>query len=57
MNELEDWKKLVTDKTQEQLLNTPEAELNSYERIMRSWIIQYPGLTLEDAIELLDVLP
>jgi|WetSurMetagenome_2_1015567.scaffolds.fasta_scaffold581211_1 hypothetical protein len=46
-----------TTKTQEELLNTPWEELNWLEQILQSWLKKCPEMTLEEAIDYLQILP
>lgn len=49
--------KKVTDKTKEQILTAKWEDLNPDEQILRSQMGSYPDMTLEQAIEGLEMLP
>jgi len=46
-----------TNKSKGEILQAKYEELNFEEQIMRSWMESNPDMTLEQAIELLDILP
>ena len=56
MNELERSRQNPTDKTREELLNTPWEELNSWERILKPILEQNPHMTLKMAIDSKDMV-
>jgi hypothetical protein len=57
MNE-SNWSKMnPTSKTKEELLVTKPDELSPTERYLQGLLKDYPGLTLEEAIEILYCLP
>ena len=44
-------------KTREELLAVPREELTVHERVAQSTLKENPDMTLEEAIELLDMIP
>jgi len=44
-------------KTREELLEEPRENLTVHEQVAQAWLRRNPAMTMEEAIELLDMIP
>jgi hypothetical protein len=47
----------MTYKTRKELSEVPRQELNLYDQVMQEQLQKYPDMTLEEATELLEMIP